>query len=348
MKPLISVIVPIYNVEKYLPKCIESIINQTLKEIEIILIDDGSTDRSGDIADEYSKKDSRIKVIHKENGGQGSARNKGIEIADGYYIGFVDSDDWIDFDMYERLYSKAISLKSDMIVCSRKLFDENGLLKGEVYVENNEFTNINRNIVNYIVEELFYPQTVLVCNKIYLTRIIKENNIRFDNVDTVGSEDTLFNYKFLLNANNVSTERDTFYNGTERMNSTTRKYKFGAMKRTACLIESIYKYSERLGKKEVSEQIAPIMLLFFQQWNYNYIKTYGTGSLKEDIKKEHKNVSSDIYFKKAEKDLIFKKDLQVYIKKMGYGYTGRIFIKLYFLCSLCNLNGLAARIRTIL
>lgn len=346
MKPLVSVIVPIYNVEKYLPKCIDSIINQTLKEIEIILIDDGSTDRSGAIADEYSKKDSRIKVIHKENAGQGSARNKGLEIADGYYIGFVDSDDWIDCDMYEKLYSKAISLKSDMVVCSRKLFDENALLKGEVYVENNEFTNINRNIVNYVVDELFYPQTVLVCNKIYLNKIIKKANIRFDSVDKVGSEDALFNYKFLLNSNNVSTERDTFYNGMERMNSTTRKYKFGAMKRTAGLIESIYKYSEQLGKKEVSEQIAPIILLFFQQWNYNYIKTYGINSLKGDIEKEHKSVSSDIYFKKAEKNLIFNSDVQIYIKKMGYRYTGRLFIKLYFLCSLINLNRLAARIRT--
>lgn len=154
MNPLVSVIVPIYNVEKYLPKCIESIMNQTLKEIEIILIDDGSTDRSGAIADEYGERDSRINIIHKKNGGQGSARNKGIELANGYYIGFVDSDDWIDCDMYEKLYSKAISLKSDIVVGSRRVFDEKGALKNEVYVENNEFTNVNKNIVNYIVEEI--------------------------------------------------------------------------------------------------------------------------------------------------------------------------------------------------
>lgn len=98
MKPLVSVIVPIYNVEKYLSKCIESIINQTLSNIEIILINDGSTDSSGVIADNYAKNDSRIKVIHKKNGGQGSARNIGIELASGEYIGFVDSDDWIDLD----------------------------------------------------------------------------------------------------------------------------------------------------------------------------------------------------------------------------------------------------------
>ncbi len=93
MTDKISIIVPVYNVEKYLKECIESILSQTYKNIEIILIDDGSTDNSGKICDEYLKKDSRVKVIHKENGGLSDARNTGIEIASGKYIGFVDSDD---------------------------------------------------------------------------------------------------------------------------------------------------------------------------------------------------------------------------------------------------------------
>ena len=101
--PLISVIVPVYNLEKYLVRCIESIIGQTYKNLEIILIDDGSTDTSGQIIDEFKKKDNRIKVIHKENGGESNARNTGLRMATGEYIAFCDCDDWMDPDMYETL-----------------------------------------------------------------------------------------------------------------------------------------------------------------------------------------------------------------------------------------------------
>ena len=104
MEELISVIVPVYNVEKYVEKCVESIINQTYKNIEIILVDDGSTDNSGKIIDNISLKDNRIKVIHKENGGLSDARNAGLDICNGKYIGFVDSDDSIHKKMYEILY----------------------------------------------------------------------------------------------------------------------------------------------------------------------------------------------------------------------------------------------------
>lgn len=98
---MISIIVPVYNVEKYLERCIESIVNQTYKDIEIILVDDGSPDNCPVICDRYAEKDNRIKVIHKQNGGLINARKSGLEIAQGDYIGFVDSDDWIEPEMYE-------------------------------------------------------------------------------------------------------------------------------------------------------------------------------------------------------------------------------------------------------
>ena len=105
MNPVISIIVPVYKVEKQLNKCIESILNQTFKDYELILVDDGSPDNCGHICDEYEKKDSRIKVIHKKNGGLSDARNAGLDIALGKYIGFVDSDDIIHPQMYEKLYN---------------------------------------------------------------------------------------------------------------------------------------------------------------------------------------------------------------------------------------------------
>ena len=102
-KPNISIIVPVYNIEEYLPRCIESILNQTYNNLELILVDDGSKDKSGEICDAYAKKDNRVVVLHKENGGSSSARNAGIAIAKGEYLGFVDSDDYIEPDMYEKM-----------------------------------------------------------------------------------------------------------------------------------------------------------------------------------------------------------------------------------------------------
>ena len=117
MDPIISIIVPIYNVGKYLPRCIESILNQTFNNFELILVNDGSTDNSGVICDDYAKKDTRIKIVHKSNGGVSSARNAGLYVAKGEYIGFVDPDDYIDKNMYEKLYRLCVDNNSDIAIC---------------------------------------------------------------------------------------------------------------------------------------------------------------------------------------------------------------------------------------
>ena len=113
---MISIIVPVYNVEKYLERCIESIVNQTYKDIEIILVDDGSPDNCPVICDRYAEKDNRIKVIHKQNGGLINARKSGLEIAQGDYIGFVDSDDWIEPEMYEYFAQMINKYSPDMVL----------------------------------------------------------------------------------------------------------------------------------------------------------------------------------------------------------------------------------------
>ncbi|EKY29021.1 glycosyltransferase family 2 protein [Clostridium celatum] len=115
--PIISVIVPVYNVEKYLKRCVDSILNQEMKEIEVILVNDGSTDSSASICDEYVRRDSRIKVIHKKNSRVAAARNDGIRLASGKYISFIDSDDWIESNMYKSMYEKAEEFNVDFIMC---------------------------------------------------------------------------------------------------------------------------------------------------------------------------------------------------------------------------------------
>ena len=116
--PLISIIIPVYNVNEYLEKCLCSVCGQTYKNLEIIVVDDGSTDGSGEICDMFAETDSRIKVIHQVNKGQSCARNEGLTIARGEYIGFVDSDDWIDPDMYEFLYHLLVDNDADISVCA--------------------------------------------------------------------------------------------------------------------------------------------------------------------------------------------------------------------------------------
>lgn len=137
--PLISIIVPIYNVEKYLPKCVESIAHQTYRNLEIILVDDGSPDRCGEMCDQYAVKDSRIKVIHKQNGGLSDARNVAIDVAKGEYITFVDSDDYISTYFIEFLFVLIRRTKADIAECSYVLFYEDSGMKNSCTPKFSEF-----------------------------------------------------------------------------------------------------------------------------------------------------------------------------------------------------------------
>ena len=189
---LVSIIVPIYNTEKYLRRCIESIIGQTLDNIEIILVDDGSNDGSSSICDEYYHKDKRIKVIHKENGGVSSARNKGIEVSTGRYIGFIDSDDWAESNMFEVLYKQAIKYDCDISVCGVYESEYEKDLCSEVFVYNKED----------FCSEMFSGESFegYTPNKLFKRSIIK--NIRFrEDIDIL--EDLLFIYEILNSNNNM-------------------------------------------------------------------------------------------------------------------------------------------------
>lgn len=171
---IVSVIVPVYKVEKYLSKCIDSILNQTYSNLEIILVDDESPDHCGAICDEYAKKDSRIKVIHKENGGLSDARNAGIDVASGEYLMFVDSDDWIDCNAIEVLYQRMRQDCSDMAVGSVICTDEaDNLIKdsGSQWQLSDATYDLEK-FSNEII--LHFP---MACSKLYRTEFFKE--IRF-------------------------------------------------------------------------------------------------------------------------------------------------------------------------
>lgn len=185
---LISVIVPVYNVEKYLRRSIDAIINQTYKNLEIILVDDGSTDRSGKICDEYAALDKRVKVIHKENSGQAGAINLALDCANGEYIGFSDPDDYINKNFYKNLYILAEKYNTDITECSMvKVKEEDDVRK--VYIEEFEVQE-NENVEFFDgiggIRKLFgedfaeYLETIVKVNKIYKKQVFE--NIRFSEV----------------------------------------------------------------------------------------------------------------------------------------------------------------------
>lgn len=200
MDDLISVIVPVYNVENYLEKCVDSILNQTYKNLEIILVDDGSTDNCGKMCDEYAKKDGRIKVIHKQNGGLSDARNAGIDIAQGEFIGFIDSDDYIHLQMYEILYNAIIEANADVAKCDFKdvyanddnVFDNVDIIKSKVYT-NQEL------ITGYFFKDYIWEFAISACVKLYRKEIF--NNLRFPKGRLY--EDYYIKYDILTRANKV-------------------------------------------------------------------------------------------------------------------------------------------------
>lgn len=175
---MISIIVPIYKVEKYLPKCIESLLNQTYRDIQIILVDDGSPDNSGEICDRYSAKDSRIKVIHQANRGVSAARNAGLDIAQGDYIGFCDPDDFVAPEMYKKMIEAMEREKVDLVVCGYDYYDEQYRKDGSrpYQIRNNE-TLTKEDIYSRLSD---MPPTIRhgVVTKLFKCSII--GNLRFD------------------------------------------------------------------------------------------------------------------------------------------------------------------------
>ena len=194
-KNLLSVIIPVYNAEKYIEDCLESIIKQTYKNLEIILVDDGSTDNSYKLCENYMSKDNRIKVFHKENGGVSSARNLGIDNASGEYITFVDIDDSLSADMYEKMMTKLISEKADICVCN---YQE--VLKNKKVLSKHDYSFgcfEKEEVLRGYLNDKFSPY---VWDKIYKLNIVKENKF---NSHVLVCEDALFNLNICFYAKKI-------------------------------------------------------------------------------------------------------------------------------------------------
>ena len=212
MNPLISVIVPIYNVEKYLARCVDSIVNQTYKNLEIILVDDGSPDRCPQMCDDYAKKDSRIKAVHKKNGGLSDARNAGMAVATGEYISFIDSDDYVSDDFFECLMNVMNKENSDIAECSVVKFYEDNRFD-EFSDDLSVKTYDTQDAMSALIAENPFHQHVW--NKLYKTELVKDIPYAVGKLN----EDEFWTYQVFGRASKVAKLNKTMYYYFQRSSS---------------------------------------------------------------------------------------------------------------------------------
>ena len=247
--PKVSVIVPIYNVEKYLDECMVSLLNQTLKDIEIILVDDESPDNCPKMCDEYANKDKRVKVVHKKNGGLGFARNSGLDVAIGEYVAFIDSDDFIDLDMMEHLYNVATEYNADEVRCGIRFYvggkfterhdvDELTVFRGKEQV-----VDFMLDVVGPLPEckrDVKYMMSSCCC--IHSRKVIEDNHIRFLSERECLSEDLIWDIDLFSKMNCIVYVPECHY--AYRMNPSSLTHQYSREK-----YQRNYNFFEILEKK---------------------------------------------------------------------------------------------------
>lgn len=276
----ISVIIPVYNKENYIKNCLESLVNQTITEIEIICIDDGSTDDSLSILEEFSKQDSRIKIISQENNGPGHARNQGLDIAKGEYIAFVDADDWIEIDSLEELYNNSKEYDSELVLFNAiEHLPNNQLNKRTYYSEDIE------GVFNYRdKKDLVMNNYLIVCTKLHKLSFLKDNKIEFS--DSELFEDVYFHIKSTLSAERITYVNKYFYN-YRRTEKNTRQSDSIRSNKSFIFLDTINDVKSLLMEKNAYKDLED-----------NFIKFKIT---------ELKNLFNNV-------DLIYKKDFYKLIK----------------------------------
>lgn len=315
---LITIIVPIYNCEKYLNRCIESIQKQTYKNIEIILVNDGSTDKSKEICMDFAKKDKRIKVINIDNGGVSRARNIGIKNAKGKYIGFVDADDWIEKDMYESLYTNMKKYNANFSICEKITESDDDMLIRELENQVDDIVLLSKGqAIDCIFKDCNKCYGGYVFNKLYKKKIILNNqeNIFFDE-DIKISEDSLFVFRYMMNCQNLKTiyNKRQYYHYIERKNSALRE-KYNNKKNTVIdayerIINIADKNMEIIKKENIN--LDNIKRLYIKSNNniLNQMKRYNVLN-KENKKMLNKNANK--YFIEVLKSnkikIVYKLDL---------------------------------------
>ncbi|MGQ4665885.1 glycosyltransferase family 2 protein [Metabacillus halosaccharovorans] len=264
--PTISVIIPVFNVEKYLNRCVNSILNQSFQDIEIILINDGSTDKSGIICDEYAQKDPRIRVIHKKNARVSAARNDGIRMAKGKYVSFIDSDDWIEPEMYQEMVNKVEEYNLDLIMCDYKKKSEDFEDKRTQPIRSGYYSkeDIKNELFSCLImfEHLEFPPTISNWVCLFNLNFILENNLLYEE-DIHYCEDSLFGSKVMYHAKSFYyLKNHYYYNYFYNPNSTTNTYNEKKWNSYLKINQRLIEYFGNASEYDFSRQIKVNMLYF--------------------------------------------------------------------------------------
>ena len=257
----ISVIVPVYNVEKYLHQCVSSVLEQTYKNIELILVDDGSTDKSPDICDEYARCDKRVKVIHKTNGGLSSARNAGIKIATGKYLMFLDSDDfWNDNKVLSGMFGS--DSDKDVICFGYKEYFDNGYIDGRGTDDSSLFQCSESDVE--LLKNLIATGVITssACTKAVKTKLITENEVFF--IEGITSEDIDWTARVILSAKSYAVFPCSFYAYRQRNDSIVHTIKYENLEMLAGNVERCVKYAQPIDNKELLD-------VYYNYVAYQYI-----------------------------------------------------------------------------
>jgi len=316
--PCVSIIVPVYNTERYLRQCVDSLLYQTLKNIEIILIDDGSTDNSPAMCDAYAEQDKRVRVIHQENGGYGKVCNAGFNAARGEYVGIVESDDYAELDMFERLYGLAKAHNLDLARCHYYFY----------YSRTNMQKRINLSFVpqNMILTPrehwpVFY-QAPAIWSLLYRADFIKENAIRFLETPGASFQDTSFAFKVYACADRFLLAEDTLIHyRSDNENSSVR-----SKAKIYCICDEyaeIERFIREKGLYDKLKCLIPKMKIASYLWNYRRLdRKYRLGFLKVLSKELRRHIMQ----KTIGKNLFSKKNI---IKIYGIAYLYPLYHILY-------------------
>ena len=325
MSPKVSIVIPVYNVEEYLRECLDSVVNQTLKEIEIVCVDDGSKDKSGAILDEYAVHDSRFKVIHKENGGYGKAMNVGIDAATGEYIGIVEPDDYIEVSMFETLYKKAAEFDLDLIKSDfRRFWHENGQLKfkREVLDKSGRYYGV---LVDLTQETEPYKFPMNTWCGIYRRSYLNEYHIRHHETPGASFQDNGFWMQTFWHAKRAMFIPDRFYNNRrDNPNSSVSN-----PAKVFC-INSEYDWIKGLLEQD-SELKSRFLGIYFLKKYHNYMFTFRRVSqkfkklflktfsqeFKEDKEKNELDLSQFSDGEKKVLDLIIRHPMKFYRQELN-------------------------------
>lgn len=304
---LISIVIPVYNVEKYLSKCLNSIRKQTFKNLDVILIDDGSTDRSGKICENYCKKDSRFRVIHQENRGQAAARNLALDIAKGKYVCFVDSDDYIEETMIEKLYNSITNDNADIAICGYNRVNEMGELTKTFLPFHSERILSKQEAVLEVLKDTHLFS--FLWDKIFKKELFEDvkfpENKLFEDVATV--------YKVIQKAEKIKAIPLALYNYVERSSSTIASY---SDKRFQDQLESFYGQKKFAKKYHYNEAIPWINYHITETKRrilYWYITTEKKDKIKTIIKELKKEYRGELIFIITRKELSKERKVAAFV-----------------------------------